>query len=338
MIESIWLRDFQAHKHLTVKLSPTVTSIVGPSDIGKSAIIRALRWLVFNRPLGQAFIRDGASSTEVTVRCEKHSLTRGKGKDGNYYTVDGKALGALGSDVPTSVQSVLMLAEENFQSQHDAPFWFSETSGEVSRRLNEIVNLGVMDDVQAELLAGLRRYRAELEVITARLAEATNKRESLSYVPDLLVAVDGCTTRKEKLDKLAEDRERLITRMTEVATEQDRHAQLEAILVQASPVVADAADARVLRKKVTELGALLGELKSNLQQASRQVPNLDRLAKLYGQVNDSRSEVDGLTVALRNLTDAQERRSALDEALKRDDKRLQDMIGKECPLCGQPVQ
>ena len=51
MIKSIHLRNFQRHKKLDIDLSEGVNVIVGPSDIGKTAILRALYWLRFNRPL-----------------------------------------------------------------------------------------------------------------------------------------------------------------------------------------------------------------------------------------------------------------------------------------------
>lgn len=41
MIRRIVLRNFQNHRRLRIDLDPRVTTVVGPSDAGKSAVVRA---------------------------------------------------------------------------------------------------------------------------------------------------------------------------------------------------------------------------------------------------------------------------------------------------------
>ena len=56
MIKQINIKNFQSHKSTQLKLDPGVNVIVGSSDSGKTAIIRAYLWVVDNRPLGNAFV------------------------------------------------------------------------------------------------------------------------------------------------------------------------------------------------------------------------------------------------------------------------------------------
>ena len=86
-IKSLELKNFQSHKNLKIDFSPNVTSIIGPSDVGKSAIIRALRWIVFNRPAGDAFIQHGTKQAEVIIQVEKDTIIRTKGKE-NLYKIN----------------------------------------------------------------------------------------------------------------------------------------------------------------------------------------------------------------------------------------------------------
>jgi exonuclease SbcC len=58
-IKKLSLRNFQSHRETDLEFSPGLNIIVGPSDQGKSAIIRALRWLFYNEPRGTGFIRVG---------------------------------------------------------------------------------------------------------------------------------------------------------------------------------------------------------------------------------------------------------------------------------------
>ena len=59
MIESISINNFQSHKATRLKLAPTVNTLQGNSDCGKSAVMRAINWLLFN-PAGDYFVSDWA--------------------------------------------------------------------------------------------------------------------------------------------------------------------------------------------------------------------------------------------------------------------------------------
>jgi ABC-type transporter Mla maintaining outer membrane lipid asymmetry ATPase subunit MlaF len=51
-IKKLIIENFQSHKYTEVDFSEGFNIIFGPSDYGKSAIIRALRWVLYNEPGG----------------------------------------------------------------------------------------------------------------------------------------------------------------------------------------------------------------------------------------------------------------------------------------------
>lgn len=185
MIHSITITDFQAHHRLQVDLSPSVTTIVGASDVGKSATVRALRWLATNKPGGDAFIRDGATDAMVEVHVDSHTLLRSKGKGGNRYYLGGQELVSFGANVPEPVAKVLNVADINFQGQHDSPFWFSETGGAVSQRLNELINLSSIDNALSYLGSELRAAEGLVSATETRLASAKETRDGLRFAVDM---------------------------------------------------------------------------------------------------------------------------------------------------------
>lgn len=74
-IQEVTIEGYQSHTNSTFRLSPGLTVITGPSDAGKTAIIRALRWFAFNEPTGEAFLHtirnpDGSVKEQVKVRIE----------------------------------------------------------------------------------------------------------------------------------------------------------------------------------------------------------------------------------------------------------------------------
>ena len=181
------LRNFQCHRKLEVDLDEYCTTIVGPSDRGKSAVLRALRWLCTNYPDGRAFCRrvgeKVAGTTRVSVGVYPQTVCRIRGDGRNTYSLDGSRYAALGrGKVPDDVAKLLNVGEVNFQGQLDGPFWFCLTPGQVSRELNQIINLDLIDTVLGRAASDLRKARAERDVAERRLAAARERRDGLAWV------------------------------------------------------------------------------------------------------------------------------------------------------------
>lgn len=195
MIESILLRDFQCHHKLRIDLDPLVTSVTGDSDAGKSAVLRALGWTCFNRPSGSAFVRVGAGYSRVDLVVDGRKVVRRSGDGKNEYRLDDGRFSSFGTGVPPPVADLLNLDPTlNFQWQTDPPFWFGLTPGEVSRELNAVVNLGLIDRTVANLASEHRKARSVVEVTEARLAEARKAQKDLAWVGEAnedLVGVDS---------------------------------------------------------------------------------------------------------------------------------------------------
>jgi len=183
LLERIQLRNFQCHEDLRIVFDPQVTTIVGPSDVGKSAVLRALRWVAENRPSGDAFVRDGESTCSVSLWLNDRKVTRRKGKGTNEILLDKQVFKAFGADVPEPIADLLNTGDVNFQAQHDSPFWFSLTAGQVSRELNSVINLDMIDKTLSGVASSLRKARAVEDVCQDRLDETQKQIEELDWVP-----------------------------------------------------------------------------------------------------------------------------------------------------------
>ncbi len=177
--KSLILKDFQAHKSLKVPFSRSITSIVGPSDRGKSAILRALRWVCLNDFAGDEFIREGATRALVRLRTRRHAILRKKGAEGNIYALDEERFRAFGTSVPEPIAKLLQLSEVNFQDQHDAPFWFALSAGEVSRRLNAIIDLSVIDTSLSNAAGAVKKASWEAAISRERIQEKETQLEQV---------------------------------------------------------------------------------------------------------------------------------------------------------------
>ena len=211
MLKKLQIKNFQKHEKLRINLDPAITTIVGPSDTGKSSIIRALRWLTMNQPRGFSFVREGTDSCSVKLQVQDSTIERKRNPSNNCYKLNGNELKAFGTNVPDTIASILNLGDTNFALQHEQPFWFSLTSGEVAKQLNKIVDLESIDRIIGNVNKRLRKAKTEAEIIKERLDKVQIKLNELEYVLPL-------SEELETLEALADKK----TKATEKASTQNK--------------------------------------------------------------------------------------------------------------------
>lgn len=181
MLERLELINFQKHEKLRIRCDPRVTTFCGRSDIGKSAIVRALRWVALNRPQGDDMVRWDADFARVRLWVDGRQIERRRGEGGNIYLLDGVEYRAFGNEPPGPVVELLRLDAINFQGQHASPYWLSLTAGQVSKELNAVVNLEAMDAALGRAAAGTRKAKAAVELTVERLEKARTERKALAW-------------------------------------------------------------------------------------------------------------------------------------------------------------
>ena len=151
MIKSIKAVNFQSHSVSTLKLAKGLTTLVGRSDSGKSALIRLIKLIIENRPTGDRYRKHGSTITSGTIKTDVHKVSRVKTDSVNKYIVDGEDYKAIRTDIPEEVHTALNLTEVNVQSQIEQYFLLDKTPGQVARALNKTAGLHDMDLAMAEI-------------------------------------------------------------------------------------------------------------------------------------------------------------------------------------------
>ncbi len=189
MIESLSITNFQSHRDSKFNFDSGVNVIVGPSDGGKSAVVRALGWPINNKPSGDSFRNWDDDNTIVELNTGDTDIIRGKTKtDGNFYCLvsikqcRNEIYKAFGQGVPEEIKRVLNIGDINIQSQHDPPFLLSQSPGEVARTLNKIVNLDVIDSSLAHANRRVKASHAELVSKKSVLKITKNKIKDLNWL------------------------------------------------------------------------------------------------------------------------------------------------------------
>jgi len=181
MLQQVILENFQAHEHSVIDFTEGINVICGASDQGKSSVIRAMRWVLENRPSGFSFKREGATEpTRVTLVFETATIVKERSETENCYKIykDGLTkpivLKAIRSDVPDEVKEISGFGQYNIQLQSGQAFLIDDSAGEVAKRINSLSGVSIIDDILKETNSRLRAEKAK-ETATKELLAKISK-------------------------------------------------------------------------------------------------------------------------------------------------------------------
>ena len=231
-IKQVRIQGFQSHIDSTFTLSPGLSIITGPSDAGKTAIIRALRWLAFNEPQGEAFIHavrdaDGnlvsqAEQATVTVELDDGTViskTRRKGK--TIYTHSAYADPWEKAELPLEIKETLGLHKQhygdnfetclNFAYQLDPPFMLSETGSTGAKILGKLAGTEVVDKAIGAVVKQthqtreiIRQSEKAIGQYDVELLEFLHTEEHLERVENLTKQYSAVEAKIKSIGQLAE--------------------------------------------------------------------------------------------------------------------------------------
>jgi exonuclease SbcC len=351
MIKKVTLKNFQSHKFSEVTFDKGINVLSGTSDSGKSAILRAIRWVVFNKPSGDAMVSHWCvnakgkqiEDTSVTIEFDNGTIVeRSKGKDGNLYKVNGQVIEAFGVDVPQPVIDACNFSEVNLQVQHDRPFLVSESAGEVARFLNRIVKLDKIDAYLSSVEKKKRATKVEFDNAKNNLEKVERELSQFDWTDK----AGKILTRLEKLDSKRVELEQSNKAMQNslvVVSEYQNTLDKMNFLARAEEILHELQDLtgyyNVLQKQVADMSEALERMESLLkvQEQTEIVPEAEKLVNRISKLMERRKE------AVIQYNDMVESLETYEEAMKvmvefeKEYEKLKAELPKVCPTCGQEV-
>lgn len=196
-ITTVEIENFQSHWKTKVNFD-NFSVIVGPTDSGKSAIIRAIKWCLYNSPDGVEFVRQGETTAAVVVSFDDGtSVKRVKGKGVNFYDLTDENgvtihLESFGSGSVTDVLNFhgmreIMFAGSsralNICDQLSGPFFLSESSIERAMMIGDIANTKVPDRAIKNVVSEIKERKATKKMYTEQLAETKANLKKYAFLP-----------------------------------------------------------------------------------------------------------------------------------------------------------
>jgi len=341
-IKKLSISNFQSHKHSSLNLDPGVNVIVGPSDSGKTAIIRALRWLVWNRPSGDAIRSWWGGDTEVHISLPTTSISRSKGKD-NSYKLDDISFKAMGTEVPEEIKKEINFVDINLQQQLDRPFLLDDSPGEVAKHFNSVAQLTVIDRGMANVKHWIREIEQEDKTRRSQLKESIAELKTYNYLDKMeqeVVALEYLEQEKIKTGQEIGKLKKIIEEYTQIEPEIAACLYLTQLETPVNDLLSLFAQQKVLRNKHKELQNLL-ETFTKLEQEYKETQHFLKIEKPLDKILLSFHKKKLLEKKKGELKETIEDITYLTEAIihcKKERKTLEVLLPSICPFCGQSMK
>jgi DNA repair exonuclease SbcCD ATPase subunit len=350
MIASIHLKNFQSHKDTYMEFDPGVNVIVGSSDSGKTAIIRALYWVINNKPDGAAFCSHWGGPTEVIIKAAGPpgqapvEIKRLRTKTKNEYHMGGEVFKAFGHGVPEPIRKALALGAINMQRQLDKHFLISNTAGEVAQTLNETVNLNIIDEAQAGVAKRIRNIQQDIKTEEQRGEELAEELKGYEYIGRAEALIQGLEGKEAAKNAVVAEIASLGAKISELAVNHKALKNTHETLKYIDRIV-------VLENKamaVTGVGEKRGALTRLLEQihkAERRARNAGHLLPAEEKVNTLLKETPHIKELIHrgaslegfilNILQKQKTLKAIETELNGLTTEFNKLMPDVCPLCGR---
>jgi len=344
MFKKLTIHNFQSHRDTTIDFCPGVNVITGRSQAGKTAILRALQWVISNRPRGFRFHSyfAGKLPTKVSLTLQDGTtVALEKTEKGAVYSLDShlsaQEFKGFSDKVPDAVEQAINLSDINVQSQLEEPFLVLSSPGEIARTINRITRLEKVDEWTRQLTSRINRINHEVELLSDEAAKLGNKLKKYEGLDQLESLIDRCASLDEQIVFLQaqhDELEELKSSFKEV--EQcievlEGLAEIEGLFDEAVAIEEEVCQYKDLKAQLSRLALLDGIIAQSAGIVSEAGANLRELEDLELRLKESKRFKDelGLLDDLEwNLSEASQKC----EEIKEEYIKVLQELGK-CPFC-----
>ncbi len=254
-ITRVILNNFQSHAHTEVDLGSGLNAFTGSSDCGKTAIFRAIRWVLYNDPKGSDFIRTGTKKCSVTLefsdgtKITRERTSSGAGSYSIYDPVQGAVTDYKGfaNNVPVEVFNAHQMPKTrltkdleislNLATQLEGPFLLSETAGVRATAIGRLTGVHIVDaairDIGREIINGnsyVKSQEKQLESVEEKLKgfeDLTELESRINMSNLILTGLDMLEKRVQDFELLQKDISTVRTKTLELATIYSHYAHVK---------------------------------------------------------------------------------------------------------------
>jgi exonuclease SbcC len=226
-IKKLQIENFQSHQYSEIEFDEGLNVIVGPSDQGKSAIIRAIKWVLFNEPRGSDFIRHGASFARVAIEMSNgFIITRERSASKNRYAIttpegETAVFEGFGNDAPEEIKKAhgiykIMIDTDssvslNLGEQLEGPFLLSETGSVRAKAIGRLTGVHVVDKAIRDTVSDIKKENQIESKSRAEITEIEKRLSAYQQLEQLKIDINKKEKILEKVEVIQNRFEKVLT-------------------------------------------------------------------------------------------------------------------------------
>ncbi|NLP14602.1 MAG: AAA family ATPase [Clostridium sp.] len=297
-INRVKIENFQSHVNTELTFDKGLNVIVGPSDQGKSAVVRAIKWALYNEPRGTDFIRQGTKSAKVALELSNgYTITRERSPGKNRYVLEDPEGNAsifegFGNEVPleiikahgipkvvldTDVSSCI-----NIGGQLEGPFMLSKSGSTRAKAIGRLTGIHIIDRSIRDCITDIRRenqtcdrVRSEIEDIDERLKDYNDiiqlgekldkAQESITRMEALLKKVDTLLDKKQRLGVIESE----YSKTAKILAKLDKLNECDIYIKSAELSLHKMENIEGIKKKYSDVTKRAGEIEKVMEQTTK---------------------------------------------------------------------
>ena len=348
------VRDFNCIENIGLEFKPGFTILQGPSNSGKSSVIKAIENTIFNQS-GTTNIRQGQNNYSVGIKHNGHTVSLIKGKS-SKYKVDDEIYEKFGVNQLPEVADALNIRETilggekvrlNFSRQMSYPFLLDKTPGQLYRFIVDSSESESLSNVLKDISKDIKDLEKNVVQNEAQMDILIKQQTQLNY--NLLHADTVLDISSKILDLDSTD-----SKITQLCGLKDNYSKLSADIV----VLKDNYN-RLSIPSLDDKSTLLDKLKDDYNNYYRIANQYKNVLNLRNSLNDkftslsttiSTDEIDKLkdnytilvqlVAKYKNINTAintiKENIDNLDSSILNENEKLSKF--DICPLCGSSIK
>jgi len=343
MIKSLDIKNLHSHKESHLEFREGVNVIIGASDAGKSAIIRAFNWAAENRPLGDSIHSTWGGETVVNIVTDTAEIERAKYKR-DQYTLSGieTPFKAFGTKVPEEIRQALNLDPINTQFQADPHFLFSKSPGEAAVFFNRIANLEILDKARNNIEKTINSIEADIKYNKKQLDVKTQELNEFEYLEKLEIEL-------EVIEGLEEERNTNSSKISKLETSINTLREIESKLELLKEKITAEEEVDIVlqwittfegrKKEIESFTDLLFEInacESDIRLKSKILlaeASVNKVIELIEEEQKNKTIIEEFEKFLYNIKNTIKKLIMLEKELADMEKTFEKEMPERCPLC-----
>ena len=351
MFKSIKIQNFESWVNCFIKFDEGVNVIIGHSDNGKSGLLRALKWPITNRPLGESFISwlesENKGTGSLLTLNNNIFISRFKNETSNTYELSSfdNLFKAFGTNVPDEIEKELNIDPLlNIQNQTDPHFLLASSPGEVAKILNKVSNLDIINLTLSNGKEDVRKTKIKKCNIEESLAQKQKEILNYNYLENFKILLDKALE-KEKEIRTLNERYQIINELITRADRLEKRIKTKSEKYKLIDLVNKTLSINELKKLNEKKYSALNKKLKNIAELKIKLRNNEKKYKLFEVVNDNiimniniqklKKKVNKISDKLNNINNLSKKIENNTEKLVKLKKQFNKHMPDICPLCGR---